>query len=64
MCESKVIIIEGGKREIVMDAAANIKVDGATIVCTDITGESVEVKNVRVSEMNLLRHEILLERSR
>jgi len=64
MCESKVIIIEGGKRNIVMDAAATIKVDGDTIICTDITGESVEVKNVKVSEMNLLRHEILLERSR
>ena len=64
MCESKVVLIEGGKKSVVMETAAKIVISGGDATCTDITGEQVAVKNVQVKEMNLMKHEIVLQRGR
>lgn len=64
MCESKVVLLENGKKTILMDAAARIRIAGRTAVCINITGEEIKVENVDVKEMNLMKHEILLERGR
>lgn len=64
MCESKVILIENGKKQIVMETAALIKVSGDKVVCTDIAGQEIVLTNVDVREMNLMRHEIILARGR
>jgi predicted RNA-binding protein len=64
MCESKVILIEGGKKKVVMEAAAVIHVEGKRAVITDITGHEVQLDDVAVKEMNLMRHEISFARCR
>lgn len=64
MCESKIVLIEGGKKSVVMETAARVRLSGGDATCTDITGEEIVVKGVQVREMNLMKHEIVLERSR
>jgi len=64
MCESKVVVLEGGKKSLVMDAAAKVVVSGNNVTCIDIAGEEVLVKDVQVREMNLMKHEIVLQRGR
>lgn len=64
MCESKVVLIENGKKSVVMETAAKVVLTGNDATCTDITGDQVTVKNVQVREMNLMKHEIVLQRGR
>jgi len=64
MCESKVILIEGEKKKIVMEAAAVIHVEGKRAVIIDITGNEVQLDDVAVKEMNLMKHEISFARCR
>ena len=64
MCESKVILIEGGKKKVVMEAAAVIHVKGKRAVIIDITGNEVQLDDVAVKDMNLMKHEISFARCR
>lgn len=64
MCESKIVLVEGAKRSVVMETAAKVVISGNDATCTDITGEEIVVKGVQVREMNLMKHEIVLQRGR
>jgi len=64
MCESKIVLIENGKRSVVMETAAKVTFSGNDATCIDITGDEKVVKGVQVREMNLMKHEIVLQRGR
>lgn len=60
MCESAVVLESAGGTETVMPEAAVVRVREGNVVCTDILGREVTVRNVRVSEIDLMGHRILL----
>lgn len=61
MCESTVLIKKGAKKEIVMPDVARIIVEGVCITLWDILGERKELAGFRLTEANLMDHEIILE---
>lgn len=62
MCESRVILYEGEQTTTIMEAAAIIRISDNKASCTDITGEEVVLSNVKLSEINLMKHEVIFER--
>lgn len=60
MCESVVFLIRGSERELIMEEAAKVIVDGRRIVCVNTLGERKAVDDAEISEANLVKHEILL----
>jgi predicted RNA-binding protein len=58
MCESKVLMEDGGKREVILDDVASIVHQGDEWVLTSLFGEKKTVKGV-LAEMRLLDHEII-----
>jgi predicted RNA-binding protein len=63
MCESTVFLEdEEGAHEAMKDVT-RIIMDGKDVVCTDILGERVVLKNVRLKEANLLSHGIVFVRN-
>jgi len=64
MCESRVKLMEDDSERVVMEAAALVRPVGDSVVCTDITGEEIRLDGVIIVEINFIRHEMVLERSR
>lgn len=62
MCESKVTIREGDRSETAMEAAALIRISENSIICTDITGQEIRLEDMRISKIDLMNHEVILER--
>lgn len=63
MCESTVLLKDDiGLRSIMTDAVKVVAGDD-DIVCTDLVGRSVRLDGVRVAEIDLLRHRVVLERA-
>jgi len=60
MCESKVFVRKGGKKEMVMEEAVHIAVDGRNILARDIMGNVKEIKGL-IKEINIDKHEVLIE---
>ena len=58
MCESKVLMEEAGKREVILDDVASIVRQGDEWVLTSLFGEKKTIKGV-LAEMRLLDHEII-----
>ena len=58
MCESKVLMEDGGKREVILDDVASIVRQGDEWVLTSLFGEKKTIKGV-LAEMRLLDHEII-----
>ncbi len=63
MCESAVYLLKGSEKVLVMSEAARIIVNGNSVTCIDALGERHVVADVRMTEANLLNHEILLKPS-
>lgn len=61
MCESKVVVLRKGGREIAMEAAAHMEIREDSVVCKDIMGQDLVLPNVEIREINFVRHEIVLE---
>jgi predicted RNA-binding protein len=59
MCESKVFIIKGGKKELVMDEASFVKDEGQKVIIGGLFGEIKEVIG-KIIEVDADRHEILI----
>lgn len=59
MCESKVFITRGGKREKIMDEAMLVRDEGSVIVISGLIGERKEVKG-KIVEIDADKHEILI----
>lgn len=62
MCESTVLMKSADGITMVMSEAISIRVEGGTVRCVDIIGREATVDGARISEIDLLRHRILLER--
>ena len=63
MCESTVFLEDEGGAHEAMKEVARIIMDGKNAVCTDILGERVVLKNVKLKEANLLSHGIVFVRN-
>ena len=63
MCESPVFLEDGDGAPEAMKDVARIIMDGKDAVCTDILGERVVLKNVKLKEANLLSHGIVFMRN-
>lgn len=61
MCESTVLLKGNNGLNTIMPDAVRMTVDPGLIRCTNIIGEQVVLENVRVVEMDLLRHRIIIE---
>lgn len=61
MCESKVVLLKGNAEKIIMNEAAQVAVDDTRIRCRNIIGEEVAIENVRISKIDFIKHELLLE---
>lgn len=60
MCESRVYLLRGGKKEKVMDAAVSVKDEGGRVLVVGLLGERKELEKARISEISIDRHEVLL----
>lgn len=63
MCESTVLLKSAEGISTVMPDAIMVRDEGGSIRCVDIIGREVTVDNVWVSEIDLLRHRVILERT-
>lgn len=61
MCESAVYLLKGSEKILVMPEAARVIVNGNSVTCIDVLGERHVVADVRMTEANLLNHEIILK---
>ena len=62
MCESTIIIDDGENREDVMRDVVKVYVDKNSITCLDITGDTKQFDNVQISEIDSLKHNIVLRK--
>lgn len=61
MCESNVFLLKGSERILLMQEAARVIANGNSVTCIDTLGERKVVSDVRISEANLVNHEIILK---
>lgn len=59
-CESAVFLLKGSEKTLVMSEAARVLVNGDSVTCIDALGDRQIIKDVRMTEANLLNHEIIL----
>ena len=62
MCESTVLLKSAEGISTIMPEAIMVRDDGSSITCVDILGREVKVDGVKVKEIDLLRHRVLLSR--
>ncbi|MDI6654614.1 MAG: CooT family nickel-binding protein [Candidatus Hydrothermarchaeota archaeon] len=62
MCESKVFLIEGRKKEKIMDEAVLVKDEGSKITLTGLLGDRRKIKNARIVGVNAEKHEIFIKK--
>jgi predicted RNA-binding protein len=58
MCESKVFLVDGDKKELLMEEAIYIKSDGKNITIRGVLGETRTIENARILLMDMDRHEV------
>lgn len=63
MCESTVLLKAENGLSSVMADAVKVVLSGNQCMCTDLLGRSVTLDHVTVSEIDLLRHRVILERA-
>ena len=61
MCESTVYLLKGSEKVLIMSEVARIIVNGDSVTCIDVLGERRVVTDARLTEANLLNHEIILK---
>lgn len=62
MCESKVFLIEGGKKEKLMDEVVLVKDEDSKITLVGLLGERKEIKNARIAGVDAGKHEIFIKK--
>lgn len=60
MCESTVFFDDGENREVLMSDVVKITKGEDSIICMDLTGETKEIKNAEISEVDSLKHQVVL----
>jgi predicted RNA-binding protein len=59
MCESHAYLVEGTDEKLIMEDVVNIKVEGNTVILTNIIGEE-KTLDAEVESISFLDHRILL----
>ncbi|NLI74363.1 MAG: CooT family nickel-binding protein [Euryarchaeota archaeon] len=62
MCESTVLLKSAEGISTVMPEAVTVRDEGGVIRCVDIIGREVIIDGARISEIDMLRHRVLLSR--
>lgn len=60
MCESTIILQKGEERKEIMKDVIMVNIENDKVICTDITGNIQELADVRVKEIDSLKHVIVL----
>jgi len=60
MCESSIILDEGGSRKKVMEEASKVEVEGEDIIAYDILGNQKTFKKCKLVEVDSINHTITL----
>ncbi len=60
MCLSKAYVDRNGKRELLMEEVASVKIEGEKLLLRTLFGEQKEIK-ADIREINFLTHSIVLE---
>ena len=63
MCESKVVLVRGGTREVLMEDVVRMEVTLNGVKCIDIMGHEKDVEGVRLLYADLMGHEMVLART-
>jgi len=61
MCESRVFLVKGGKREKVMDDVVRVDFLSDSVRVIDIMGNERRIKGASINYADLMGHEIVLE---
>lgn len=62
MCESRVVVVEGGAERVAMEEAARIVVEKDAIICSDIMGREIKLENMDIDIIDLMKHEIVIRK--
>jgi len=62
MCESKVVVVEGGVERVAMEEAAKIVIRGDVITCSDIVGRELRLEDMDIDIIDLMKHEIVIRK--
>lgn len=62
MCESRVVLIEGGSEKVVMEEVILIDTDGEDLNLVGVLGQRKTVEGARIVKMDMDRHTIYLEK--
>ena len=60
MCESTIILRKGEERNEIMKDVIKVNFENDRVICTDITGNKQELADVRIIEIDSLKHIIVL----
>ncbi|MBU1158461.1 MAG: CooT family nickel-binding protein [Candidatus Thermoplasmatota archaeon] len=60
MCESAVYLMKGSEKSLIKAETSKILIEDGMVVCIGAFGEKIEVENAELSEINLMKHEIIL----
>ncbi|MFQ6137330.1 MAG: CooT family nickel-binding protein [Candidatus Hydrothermarchaeales archaeon] len=60
MCESAVYLVQGGRKEKIMDEAISIEDKDGRLIVVGVLGEREEIPRGRIIKMDMGRHEILV----
>lgn len=58
MCESKVIIVEGGKSKRIIEEAIHLRIDGDTYYISCLDGSSHKLEGYKLKDIDLINHTI------
>ncbi len=62
MCESKVFVMDGKKKEKVMDEAVLVEDEGGKLVVIGLMGERKEIPNAKIARVSADKHEVYIKR--
>lgn len=64
MCESTVYLMKGSEKSLLKAETSKVFIEDDRVVCVGPFGEKLEVENAELSEINLMKHEIILRRKK
>ncbi len=62
MCESKVYLMEGGRKEKIADEAVIVREEGDGVVVLGLMGEKREIGKAHIVEVDARRHVVIIKR--
>lgn len=62
MCESRIVVVEGGVERTAMEEAAKIVIEDDSIICSDIMGRELKLEDMVIDTIDLMKHEIVIRK--